>query len=98
MTHIIANISGRIGFMSELKQTPAGKSYLELAIPEKIKDNTLWHRFTAWNRVAENADQYLQKGDAVSINFTINYRKAGERVFTNFNATHITYLSLNGKS
>lgn len=92
MTKLITNITGRIGHISQLEK--AGKEQrLTLSIPEKTySGETQWHKFTAWDKVAGNADKYLKKGDVVSIDFAISYRKVEEKTYTNFTAINITYL------
>ena len=92
MTKLIANITGRIGHISELEKA-GNDQRLTLSIPEKgFNGETQWHKITAWNKVASNASKYLKKGDVVSIDFAIGYRKAEEKTYTNFTANSITYL------
>ncbi len=93
MTKLIANITGRIGHISELEKAGKDTQRLTLSIPEKTySGDTQWHKITAWNKVAANANKYLQKGDVVSIDFAITYRRSDEKTFTNFTAINITYL------
>jgi single-strand DNA-binding protein len=69
-------IVGNLGRDPELRYTAQGTPVcsFSLATNERRKDrngemqdHTTWFRVTLWNRIAENANQYLQKGKAVYI-------------------------------
>jgi len=67
---------GRLGKDPELRKTPAGASVAEfsLATSEKYKDKqgqqqeaTEWHNVVLWNKQAELACQYLNKGSMLYV-------------------------------
>ncbi len=67
---------GNLGRDPELRYTPQGTPVctFSMATNERRKDRngemqdqTTWFRVTLWNRQAENASQYLQKGRPVYI-------------------------------
>ena len=67
---------GNLGRDPELRYTPQGTPVcsFSLATNERRKDrngemqdHTTWFRITLWNRLAETASQYLQKGKQVYI-------------------------------
>jgi single-strand DNA-binding protein len=69
-------IFGNLGRDPELRYTAQGTPVcsFSLATNERRKDrngemqdHTTWFRVTLWNRMAENANQYLQKGKPVYI-------------------------------
>jgi single-strand DNA-binding protein len=69
-------IVGNLGREPELRYTAQGTPVcsFSLATNERRKDrngemqdHTTWFRVTLWNRIAENANQYLQKGKSVYI-------------------------------
>jgi single-strand DNA-binding protein len=69
-------IFGNLGRDPELRYTAQGTPVcsFSLATNERRKDrngemqdHTTWFRVTLWNRMAENANQYLQKGKSVYI-------------------------------
>ncbi len=69
-------IVGNLGRDPELRYTPQGTAVcnFSMATNEKRRDKsgeqqdiTTWFRITLWNRQAENASKYLQKGSPVYI-------------------------------
>ncbi len=69
-------IVGNLGRDPELRYTPQGTAVcnFSMATNEKRRDKsgemqdvTTWFRITLWNRQAENASKYLQKGGSVYI-------------------------------
>ncbi|NNE97647.1 MAG: single-stranded DNA-binding protein [Pyrinomonadaceae bacterium] len=69
-------IVGNLGRDPELRYTPQGTAVcnFSMATNEKRRDKsgemqdiTTWFRITLWNRQAENASKYLQKGSSVYI-------------------------------
>lgn len=69
-------IVGNLGKDPELRYTPQGNAVcnFSMASNEKrrdksgeLQDITTWFRITLWNRQAENASKYLQKGSQVYI-------------------------------
>ena len=69
-------IVGNLGGDPELRYTPSGNpvtgfnvavnSVYNRADGEKVEETT-WFKVTAWNRLAENANQFLQKGSSVLV-------------------------------
>lgn len=67
---------GRLGGTPEIKTTSAGKKMARLSLAtntlyrnakgEKIKE-TQWHNLVAWGRIAEIAEEYLDKGNEVAV-------------------------------
>lgn len=80
-----AIIIGRLGADPELRKTQTGISVctLSLATSETWKDKTTgepkeraeWHRVVLWNRLAEIAAQYLEKGARIYIEGPLRTRK-----------------------
>lgn len=71
---------GRLGADPELRYTPSGAAVckLRLATSESWKDRegnrqekTEWHSVTAWRKLAEICAQFLQKGNQVYIEGSI---------------------------
>ena len=69
-------VSGNLARDPEIRHTPSGAVVCTLSIPttEKWRDKagetqerTEWHRCILWNKTAELAEKYLQKGSAVTI-------------------------------
>ena len=67
---------GRLGQNPEKRVTPSGASVISisLATSERFKDKsgqfqerTEWHRLVFWNRLAENVEQYCQKGSQLYV-------------------------------
>lgn len=73
---------GNLGADPELKSTQSGSvTTLSVATSESYTDkqgkkitNTEWHRVVLWNKVAEIACKYLNKGSQVCIEGKITYR------------------------
>ena len=72
------NLFGRLGKDVELKYTANGKAVasLSLATTEKQKDKetTEWHKIITWEKLAENCNQYLSKGDQALVTGKIQTR------------------------
>ena len=76
---------GNLGQDPEVRFTAGGAavSTLSLATSESWKDKesgqdqekTEWHRVVLWNRLAENAGEYLKKGSKVYIEGQLQTRK-----------------------
>ncbi len=69
-------IVGNLGRDPELRYTPQGTAVCNFSIATnekrrdkagELQDITTWFRVTLWNRQAENASKYLQKGSSVYI-------------------------------
>lgn len=97
---------GNVGREPEFKSTPNGTAIvnLPLATTEKWTDKqgqkqerTEWHRITLYNRLAELAGQYVQKGSKLYIEgkiVTNSYEKDGEKRYsTEIIANSMQFLS-----
>jgi single stranded DNA-binding protein (ssb) len=69
-------VVGNLGRDPELRYTPQGTPVCTFSIATnerrkdrnaEMQDHTTWFRITLWNRLAETASQYLQKGRSVYI-------------------------------
>lgn len=74
---------GHLGANPEIKQLESGKKMarLNLATNEVYKKEngdkvteTQWHNLVAWGRVAELAEQYLNKGSEIAIEGKLTHR------------------------
>ena len=67
---------GNLGNKPDVRTTEAGKKWARFSLAtnetyrnakgEKVTE-TQWHNLTAWGKVAELAEKYLQKGSEVAI-------------------------------
>ena len=102
---------GNVGKEPEFKSTPNGTAIvtLPLATTEKWTDKqgqkqekTEWHRVTLYNRLAELAGQYVQKGSKLYIEgkiVTNSYEKDGEKRYsTEIIANSMQFLSSSQQS
>lgn len=67
---------GNVGRDPELRYTPAGKAVCDLSVAVnekwtdgegKAQEKTTWYRVSCWNKLAENVNQYVKKGDRVFV-------------------------------
>lgn len=67
---------GRLGADPNMRFTPNGKAVTDfpLAIND-YNDNTMWVRVTLWEDKAENAKEYLAKGDQVYVEGPMQFDK-----------------------
>lgn len=85
---------GNVGQDPEIKTLESGKkfAYLSIATNESYKNDkgekveqTEWHRVTAWGKVAEIIEKYVEKGKEVAIDGKLTHRsyddKNGEKRF-----------------
>jgi len=87
------HLIGRLGQAPEMKYTPSGKAIttLRLATNHNTKaadgsrqEETDWHSIVLWDKLAETANQYLQKGSQVFIAGrlqTRSWEKDGQRQY-----------------
>jgi len=77
-------IIGNLGGDPEMRFTPAGKPVTNFSVAAGYsyttteggrKEETEWFRVTAWNKLAEICNQYLQKGQQVYVEGRIQTRK-----------------------
>ena len=75
MYHTII-LAGRLSAEPNLRYTPAGKAVcnFNVAVDDGYGDKkkTVWFRVTAWDKTAENVNQYLGKGSQVLIEGRMN--------------------------
>lgn len=69
-------VVGNLGRDPELRYTPQGTAVCDFSIATnekkrdkagEMQDVTTWFRITLWNKLAENASKYLNKGSSVYI-------------------------------
>ena len=64
-------IIGNVGKEPELRYTPSGAAVcnFSVAVNSKYKEeeHTEWFRITAWQKLAETCNQYLEKGKQVYV-------------------------------
>ena len=103
-------VSGNLSRDPEIRHTPSGAMVCTLSIPttEKWRDKagetqerTEWHRCILWNKTAELAEKYLQKGSAVTIEGKNQTRKwqdkdGNERYTTEIKADSMTFMRGSG--
>lgn len=83
---------GNVGNDPEIKTLESGKklAHLTIATNERYKnekgekvEQTEWHRVTAWGKVAEIIEKYVEKGKEVAIEGKLTHRsyedKNGEK-------------------
>lgn len=61
------NIVGNLGKDPELRYTKDGKPVCSMSVASTDFGKTTWFRVTAWDNLAENCNQYLEKGRKVSV-------------------------------
>ena len=74
---------GNLGAKPEVKNTESGKKLAQFSVAtnesyrnangEKITE-TQWHRVVAWGKLAEIAEQYLDKGKEIALEGKLVYR------------------------
>lgn len=105
-------IIGRLGRSPELKYTQSGSPVctLNIATDESYTDKngnkveqTEWHRVVLFNKQAENAAQYLDKGSLVFVQGKLKTRKwqdqnGNDMYTTEIISSDIKYLSWNNNN
>jgi len=92
-------IAGNIGREVELKYTPAGKAVCSfpVAVTEGMdKEHTEWFQVEAWEKTAEAAAKFLQKGSFVIVEGRLKTRKwtdkeGGDRYSTDLKASRVEF-------
>ncbi len=101
---------GNLGRDPELRYTPQGNAVcnFSMATNEKrrdkngdLQDITTWFRVTLWNKQAENASKYLQKGNPVYIEGRLKLdewtdRDGNTRQTLDVTATEMQFLGSGG--
>lgn len=68
-------LSGNVGSVYELRKTENGNSVINFSLATNDrKKETLWHKCVAFGKLAEIINQYVRKGDSISIDGRISYR------------------------
>jgi single-strand DNA-binding protein len=86
-------IAGHLGRDPEMRYTPDGTPVTNFSVATNrrwtgqdgtSREQTFWFRVTAWRRLAETCNQFLQKGRAVLVEGELNADPAtgGPRVWT----------------
>jgi len=72
-------IIGNVGSEPEMRFTPSGKpvTSFNVAVNDKAGENseTTWFRVTAWNKLAETCNQYINKGSMVFVDGRLKVNK-----------------------
>ena len=80
MNTAINYLTGRVGQDLELRHTRNQVPFTQLSLAEKRgfrkgdkwEVNAVWHRFTVWADLAENAARLLRKGSLIQVCFRID--------------------------
>jgi single-strand DNA-binding protein len=91
-------IVGRLGRDPEMRFTPTGQAVTSFSVATdrqytdqggKPVKETVWFRVTAWGKLAETCNTYLQKGKLVLIEgrLTVDSKTGGPRVWTGQDGT-----------
>lgn len=94
-------IVGRLGGDPEMRFTQDGKAVTSFSVAvDAGKDKTTWFRVSAWEKLAETCNQYLQKGKQVLVEGRVSasaYLKDGEaRASLDLTAHTVKFLGAKG--
>ena len=95
---------GRLGKDVTLRYTPDGKAVASfpVAVDDGFGDKktTVWYRVSAWNKDAENCNQYLKKGSLVLVDgrLTPDPKTGGPRVFKRQDGTEGASFEISASS
>ena len=89
---------GRLGKNPEMRYTPGGKAVTNFSMAVNRKYTTsdgqqveevVWFRVSAWDRQAENCNQYLHKGSRVLVEgrITADPETGGPKIYTKSDGT-----------
>ena len=87
---------GRLGKDPEVTESKNGVKIAKFSIAtndgygENKKTN--WHNCTAFNKAAEIIGDYVNKGDNLAVNGTVDYNKYEDKVYTNVIVNQFTLL------
>ncbi len=79
-----ATLIGNLGSDPEVRSTPSGVKVATLSVATnrqwrsrdgETQEKTEWHRVVCWDRLAELAERYMQKGERIYVEGRIEYRK-----------------------
>lgn len=91
-------IIGRLGRDPEMRFTPTGQAVTSFSVATdrsytdqagKPVKETVWFKVTAWGKLAETCNNYLQKGKLVLVEgrLTVDAKSGGPRVWTGQDGT-----------
>lgn len=100
---------GNLGNAPEIRTTETGKKLAKFSVAtnetytnikgEKVKE-TQWHNITAWAKLADIVEKYLNKGDEIAIEgklITRDYidKEGNKRYVTEVQANEVLFLRVN---
>ena len=87
-------LTGNVCRKPEIKTTQNGKKYtfVTLAVNRLVKDTADFISIIAWEKLAENACKYLEKGAIVSVLGSVETVKKGDNTFLQIRADSMTFL------
>jgi len=105
-------IIGNLGSDPEMRYTPNGNPVTSFTVATnrryktaegEDRDETEWFRVSAWNRLAENCNQFLQRGSKVYVEGRLTSRtyvgNDGEtRISLDVNASEVRFLDSRNSS
>lgn len=100
---------GRLGRDPEMRFTPTGQAVTSFSVATdrqytdqagKPVKETVWFRVTAWGKLAETCNTYLQKGKMVLIEgrLTVDAKTGGPRVWTGQDGTPRASYEVNAQT
>lgn len=92
-------VTGNLTKDPELKKTANGKPYtfIVIAVNKQKKGEVNFISLLAWDKLAENAVQYLHKGDCASFMGSIEVFKRNDRTDTQLVVDSMTFLRSSSK-
>ena len=83
----LVQLSGTLGKDPEVRHTQDGKAVANVSVATRgfKKDDTDWHKVTAWGKTAEFLGEYFRKGDGIVLSGRIqygSYEKDGVKHYT----------------
>ncbi|MDP2469848.1 MAG: single-stranded DNA-binding protein [Candidatus Palauibacterales bacterium] len=100
---------GNLGRDPEIRVTPSGTRVASLSVATsrewtdrsgQRQEKTEWHRVSCWDKLAEVCERYLQKGDRVYIEGSVEYSQSEQdgqvRYFTDIRAREMIMLGGRG--
>ena len=99
-------VSGQLARDPEIRHTANGAMVCTITIPTtetwrdksgEKQERAEWHKIILWNKTAELAEKYLQKGSAVTIEGKVQTRKwqdkdGADRYSTEIKADSMTFM------
>lgn len=71
-------VIGNLGKDPDMRYTPDGKAVCTFSVAaSNRKDETVWFRVTAWEKLAETCNQYLHKGSKVMVKGALRADESG---------------------